>query len=312
MEKQTIPGTMLEAVRRFQDPDVAHDFFVQIRFPNGVACPRTGCGSGEVAWLKNVRRWYCNDCKKQFSAKVGTIFEDSPIGLDKWLPAFWLIASNRNGISSMELHRALNVTQKTAWFMLHRIREALADKTFAKLTGIVESDETYIGAKARSGLHAGPHHGRKSRGPYVGKQIVQGIVQRKGDARAFVVPSVKKGTLQENVRKYVEPGSQIMTDALKSYEGLSDAYVHQIVNHAVEYVRGHVHTNSVEGFWSVLKRTLKGTYVAPRPEHLQRYVEEQVFRFNRREEKDGPRFAKAVKNADGKRLTYKALIGKGA
>ena len=310
MEKHATPGTMLEAVRRFSDPQIAHNYFVQHRWPNGAACPLDGCGSMAVAYMPKRRRFYCRDCKQQFTAKVGTIFEDSPIGFDKWLPAFWLLASNRNGISSHELARALKVTQKTAWFMLHRIREAMRDKTFAKLSGTVESDETYIGPKARSGLHAGPHHGRKSRGPAVGKQIVQGIVQRKGDVRAFVVPSAKKGTLQENIRKHVKPGSQIFTDALHSYWGLSDDYVHEVVNHAVEYVRGHVHTNNIEGFWSVLKRTLKGTYVAPRPEHLQRYVEEQVFRFNQRHSPDGPRFAKAVKATDGKRLTYKALTGK--
>jgi transposase-like protein len=301
---------MLQAVRQFADPQVAHDFFTQIRFPNGVACPRMGCGSAAVAYMPKVRRWYCNDCKKQSSVKVGTIFEDSPIGLDKWLPAIWLLASNRNGTSSYELARALDVTQKTAWFMLHRIREAMKDKTFTKLAGPVESDETYVGAKQRSGLRLGDHHGRKSRGPAYGKQIVQGIVERKGDVRAFVIPSIKRATLTDKIREHVQPGATVYTDALASYASISDEYVHHVINHAVEYVRGHVHTNNIEGFWSVFKRTLKGTYVAPRPEHLQRYVEEQVYRFNRRNEEDGTRFAKAVKKADGKRITYKALIGK--
>jgi len=149
MPKQEIPRSMLEAVQQFSDPQAAHDFFVQIRFPNGVACPRMGCGSDAVAYMPKHRRWYCNDCKRQFSAKVGTIFEDSPIGLDKWLPAIWLIASNRNGISSHELARALKVTQKSAWFMLHRIREAMADPGFIKLMGPVEADETYVGGKRR-------------------------------------------------------------------------------------------------------------------------------------------------------------------
>ena len=310
MAKQEIPKTMLQAVRQFSDPQVAHDFFVQIRFPNGVACPRMGCGSASVAYLPKYFRWYCNDCKRQFSAKVGTIFEDSPIGLDKWLPAFWLIASNRNGISSCEIARGLHVTQKTAWFMLHRIREAMKDKTFVKLAGPVETDETYIGPKQRSGERPGAHHGRKSRGPAFGKQIVQGIVQRKGDVRAFVVPDVRRATLVPSIEKHVERGAEIFTDALKSYDKLSDSFRHQIVNHAIEYVVGNVHTNNIEAFWSVLKRTIKGTYVAPRPRHLQAYVEEQVFRFNERTNTDGPRFANAVKKADGKRLTYKALIGK--
>ncbi len=149
-KKQTIPTTMLQAVRQFADPQVAHDFFVQIRWPNGVACPRMGCGSAAVAFMPKVRRWYCNECKKQFSAKIGTIFEDSPIGLDKWLPAMWLIASNRNGISSYEIARALEVTQKSAWFMLHRIREAMQDDTFSMLTGTVEVDEAYIGGRFKN------------------------------------------------------------------------------------------------------------------------------------------------------------------
>ena len=307
MNKQRVPKTMLEAVRQFADPDAAHDFFVQIRFPNGVACPRMGCGSATVAFMPKHRRWYCNDCKRQFSAKVGTIFEDSAIGLDKWLPAIWLIASNRNGISSYELSRALDVTQKTAWFMLHRIREAMQDKAFTKLAGPVESDETFIGGRKRGIREPGKLNPRWPGG--YGKSIVQGIVQRKGDVRAFVVPSTKKATLTDKIRQHVEPGAVVYTDALPSYAKL-DEYTHYVINHAIEYVNGHIHTNSIEAFWSVLKRTLKGTYVAPRTEHLQRYIEEQVFRFNQRHESDGPRFAKATKGVDGKRLTYKSLTSK--
>jgi transposase-like protein len=310
MTKHDTPKTMLEAVRRFADPQVAHDYFVQHRWPNGAACPLDGCGSMSVAYMPKRRRFYCRDCKGQFTAKTRTIFEDSPIGFDKWLPAFWLLASNRNGISSYELARALDVTQKTAWFILHRIREAMKDKTFKKFSGPVESDETYIGPKQRSGLRPGDHHGRKSRGPAYGKQIVQGIVERKGDVRAFVIPSIKRATLTDKIREHVQPGATVYTDALASYNSISDEYVHHAINHAVEYVRGHVHTNNIEGFWSVFKRTLKGTYVAPRPEHLQAYVEEQVFRFNQRKATDGARFAKAIKKSDGKRLTYKSLTGR--
>lgn len=301
-----VPDTMIEAVRQFADPQVAHDFFVQIRWPYGVACPRVGCGSAQVAYMEKHRRWYCNDCKRQFSAKVGTIFEDSPIGLDKWLPAIWLIASNRNGISSYEIARALNVTQKTAWFILHRIREAMSDKDLEPFRGPVEADETYLGGKPR---HQSPakRKGSKAMGPQAGKSIIMGIVERSGKARAFVIPSSKKGTLQERIRQHVQPGAIVYTDALQSYVGLRDDYKHYVINHALEYVRGHVHTNTIESFWSVFKRTVKGTYVAPRPWHLQRYVEEQVFRFNAREEKDGPRFALVCKQADGKRLTYKSL-----
>lgn len=314
---QPVPQSMLDAVRQFADPEVAHDFFVQIRFPNGVACPRQGCGSGEVAYLEKYRRWYCNDCKKQFSAKVGTIFEDSPIGLDKWLPAIWLIASNRNGISSHELARALEVTQKTAWFMLHRIREAMTDPMFAKLSGPVEADETYIGGKPRR-----PSIGRQTLSSKKApdgrkvrenpKAIVMGIIQRgkQGKVRAFVVPNATGPTVANKVRANVQPGSVVYTDAEGAYGPLSADYVRYVVNHAVEYVNGHIHTNSIEAFWALLKRTLKETYVSTRPEHLQRYVEEAVFRFNSRHAKDGPRFAVAAKGADGKRLTCKSLTGK--
>lgn len=303
------PRTLLEAVAYFADKSVAEKYAAQIRWPNGVACPREGCGSASVAYMEKAHRWYCNDCKKKFSAKVNSIFEESPIPFSKWLPAIWMIANCRNGISSMELHRALGVTQKTAWFMLHRIRRAIETGNPGILSGRVESDETYIGPKQRSGTFPGYKPGRKSRGPAFGKQIVHGMAERKGEVRAFVVPDTKRSTLHANIRKHIAPGSTIYTDALPSYLKM-DEYVHHVINHAIEYVNGHIHTNSIEAFWSVLKRTLKGTYVAPRPEHLQRYIEEQVFRFNSRTQEDAPRFAKAVKGADRKRLTYKALIGK--
>ncbi|MGP6189689.1 MAG: IS1595 family transposase [Vulcanimicrobiaceae bacterium] len=308
MEKQSVPETMLEAVRQFADPQVAHDFFVQIRFPNGVACPRMGCGSARVAYMANVCRWYCNECKKQFSAKVGTIFEDSPIGLDKWLPAIWLIASNRNGISSYEIARALSVTQKTAWFMLHRIREAMRNESYEKIAGPVEVDETFVGGKVKAPRNAAGRAVR--RGPNYGKTTVMGMVERKGNVRAFVVPSNRRYTLADKIREHIERGATVYTDGLASYARLNEEYTHHVIDHAVEYVRGHVHTNNIEGFWSVFKRTIRGTYIAPRPQHLQRYVEEQVFRFNARHDGDGPRFADACKGADGKRLTYKALVAK--
>ncbi|HET9341384.1 MAG TPA: IS1595 family transposase [Candidatus Eremiobacteraceae bacterium] len=312
MDKHPIPQSMLDAVRQFADPQVAHDFFVQIRFPNGVACPRFGCGSGEVAYLEKYFRWYCRDCKKQFSAKVGTIFEDSPIGLDKWLPAIWLVASNRNGISSHELSRALHVTQKTAWFILHRVREAMTDKAFTKLAGPVEADETYVGGKPRR-PSIGRSAGKAAERWQDKKTIVLGIVQRgkkTGKVRAFVVPDASGKTVVQKVRENVEPGAVVYTDADGAYGPLSADYVRYVVNHATEYVNGHIHTNHIEAFWSLLKRNLRGTQVHVAPEHLQRYVEELVFRFNRRDEQDGPRFAQAAKAADGKRLTYKSLIGK--
>ncbi|HEY1867177.1 MAG TPA: IS1595 family transposase [Candidatus Cybelea sp.] len=246
--------------------------------------------------------------------KVGTIFEDSPIGFDKWLPAVWLIASNRNGVSSCELARAIHVTQKTAWFMLHRIREAMANPHYEPLGGIIEADETYVGGK-REFMHPKKRR-RLAEEQRNEKTAVMGIVQRntpegKGKARAFVVPFVESPFLKRAIQKRVRADAELHTDAATWYKSLSRDFKHSVINHHIhEYVMGNVHTNSVEGFFSVLKRTLKGTYVAPRPKHLQRYVEEQVFRFNAREWKDGERFPSALAGADGKRLTYKRLIEK--
>jgi transposase-like protein len=303
------PKTLLEAIRLYADPDVAQAFVVRLRWPNGIACPRYGCGSASVAYLAKYRRWYCNECKRQFSAKTGTIFEESPVGFDKWLPALWLLSSNRNGISSCELARGLGVTQKTAWFMLHRIRLAMKDGTFEQLRGSVEVDETYIGGKVRN-----PRPGRtgeKPTGPAFGKTIAMGFRERGGIVRAFVVKDVRRETLLPKIREHIAPGATVYTDSLPSYRDVQRGYAHYVINHAQEYVRDHhVHTNSIENFWSVLKRTLGGTYICARPKHLDRYLDEQIFRFNERETTDGPRFAQAVKGSEGKRITYKALIGK--
>lgn len=316
-KKQPIPETMIEAVRQFADPQVAHDFFVQIRFPNGVACPRMGCGSARVAYLAKQRRWYCNECKRQFSAKVGTIFEDSPIGLDKWLPAIWLIASNRNGISSYELARALSVTQKTAWFMNHRIREAMQSQSFEPLLGTVEVDEAYIGGryhnkslKKRRELA----ERREARGmgnhPREDKTAVLGMVERGGRVRAWTVPGdPSHKTVLPKLRDSIHHDATVYTDASHLYTHVNEYFMtHASVNHSIEeYVRGNVHTNNIECFWAVLKRTIGGTYIHIHPRHLDRYLSEQVYRFDERKNDDGPRFAGVVKRADGRRLTWKTL-----
>jgi len=311
MGKHKVPRTLIEAVAYFADQQVAHDFFVQLRWPNGAGCPN--CGNAEVNAMPKYRRWSCKDCRQQFTAKTGTIFEDSPISFSKWLPAIWLLTATRNGTSSCELARALGVTQKTAWFMLHRIREAMGEDDGLALEGPVEADETYIGGQTKM-------MNKKRKRKYErtwsgeGKAAVFGMVERnipgkpKGRARAMVVPFVEKEFVQGNIRKHVTPGDEIYTDGHPVYKTLKKGYIHETVDHhAFEYVRGHVHTNSIESFFSVFKRTIKGTYIAPRAKHLQRYVEEQVFRFNEREENDGYRFTKAAKLAEGKRLTYKQL-----
>ena len=246
-KKQPIPETMLQAVRQFADPQVAHDFFVQIRFPNGVACPRMGCGSARVAYLAKQRRWYCNECKRQFSAKVGTIFEDSPIGLDKWLPAIWLIASNRNGISSYELARALSVTQKTAWFMNHRIRDAMQDDAFTMLTGTVEVDESYIGGKQRNmslSKRKTLRERREARGitkdAWDEKQAVLGMVERGGRVRAWAVKDVSQKTLLPKLRDSIHHDATVYTDASALYTHINEFFLtHSSVNHTIEeYVPG--------------------------------------------------------------------------
>jgi transposase-like protein len=302
--------TLQDAIIYFSNADNCLQYMIGRRWPNGVTCPT--CGSADVRFLANQQRWECKakHSKKQFSAKVGTIFEDSPITLQKWLPAAWLLSSNRNGISSWELHRALGVTQKTAWFMLQRIRLAMQDEeNGGKLGGEVEVDETFIGGKARN-MHADKRaekiHGRGTQG----KAIVAAVLERGGKVRASVVETRRKADLQKLIRDNVEIGSAVYSDALKSYDGLNE-FEHQVIDHAVAYVDGNVHTNNCENFWSLLKRSLKGTYVSVEPFHLFRYVDEQAFRYNNRlPMADSDRFDYLMRKVVGKRLTYAQLTGK--
>lgn len=313
MKTQRDPQTLVEAINHFSNADRALQFMITLRWPNGVTCPT--CGSEHVKFLASRRVWKCKSrhARQQFSVKVGTIMEDSPIGLDKWLPAMWMMVNCKNGISSYEVARALGVTQKTAWFMLHRLRLATQTGTFEKMGGTVEADETFIGGLARN-MHR-DKRGKKIRGTGgSGKAIVMGMLERgtiakHSKVRATVVPSTLGAILQSNVRQHVEPGSHLFTDALNAYRGLNGEYAHQVVDHAVEYVRGHVHTNTIENFWSLLKRGLKGTYVSVEPFHLFRYIDEQVFRFNTRKSNDAERFASALSSVSGRRLTYRQLIG---
>ncbi|MCK9487422.1 MAG: IS1595 family transposase [Dehalococcoidia bacterium] len=314
------PQTLMEAIRQFADPDVALDFMVEMRWPNGVACPT--CGQVDPTWLPSVRRWQCKakHPKRQFSVKVGTVMEDSPIGLDKWLGTIWMLVNDRNGISSYEVARSIGVTQKSAWFMLQRIRLALEDGTFNRMKGEVEADETYIGGKARN-----MHKDRKAKtfgtlkpNGMMGKAGVMGFIQREGPNGHSVVRTIRiednrRGTIEGAVREHVEPGSALYTDGLGSYRFLGDEYAHGVVEHdAKEYVRGEVHTNRIENFWGLLKRSLGGTYISVEPFHLFRYLDEQVFRFNTRQMKDGERFKVAAAALVGKRLTYAQLISSGA
>jgi transposase-like protein len=220
-------------------------------------------------------------------------FKLDVIGLDKWLLGIWLVASAKNGISSHELHRALGITQKSAWFLAQRIRLALQSGTIEKLSGEVEADETYIGGKVRN-MHADKKRKRGRGTGGVGKAIVMGLLERKGKVKLKHVANARRITVQGEIRQHVAAGSHIFTDALPSYNGLNSDYVHQAIDHAREYVRGNVHTNGLENFWCLLKRCFKGTYVSVEPFHLFRYLDEQAFRFNNREDNDGERFLKAV------------------
>jgi transposase-like protein len=310
------PQTLLEAVAYFRDPKVAHDFFVAQRWPNGVTCPR--CGRADVTWLPEYRRWLCKGkhALRQFSAKVGSIFEDSPLGFDKWLPAMWLVLNCKNGVSSYEIARDLGITQKSAWHMLHRLRLVMQTGSFDKLAGEVEVDETYIGGKARF-MHPHKRAAKITGTGGMGKAAVIGLLERttadkKSRVRVKPIATTKKKLLQAEVRANVEPGTNLYSDALASYEGLASDYVHQVIDHAESYVRGKVHTNGLENFWSLLKRAIRGTYVNVEPFHLFRYLDEQVFRFNERGDDDGGRFLKAIRSTTGKRLMYKTLIAKPA
>jgi len=262
-----IPETLTGAIRYFGDADKCHEFMVAMRWPDKVRCPH--CGSDNIGKLVMPRRiWNCSACRKQFTVKVGTIFEDSPLGLDKWLPATWMIVNARNGVSSCELARSLGVTQKTGWFMLHRIRLAMQDGSIEKFSGRVEADETYVGAKARN-LHKHKKTGKRG---MVGKTAVLGLLQREaGDkpsrVRCRVMKRVRMRDLDPEVRANIEKGSEVITDNFSSYYKLPDEYVHQVIDHAISYAEGHVHVNCLENFWSLLKRAIRGTYVNVEPFH---------------------------------------------
>jgi transposase-like protein len=307
MEKQTnFPKTLQEAIKYFSDLDTCVTFMAMLRWSDGVACPM--CEGTAVSYLSTRRLWKCKACKKQFSVKQGTVMEDSPIGLDKWLAAIWLIANAKNGISSCEISRALGVTQKSAWFLLHRIRLAMQSGTFEKMSGQVEVDETYIGGLARN-MHRDKRKRLGGTGGS-GKVAVMGLLERDGKVRAKVLCDIKQETLQGEVRSNVESGCELFTDAHRSYHGLKADYVHKVIDHAEKYVDGQIHTNGIENFWSLLKRGIKGTYVSVEPFHLFRYLDEQTFRFNTRKGKDADRFIQTVKQVAGKRLTYDELTGR--
>lgn len=312
--------TLSDAIRYFSDEQVCIDTVASLKWLNGPICPKCDAKEDRLHWLKKQKRWQCRDCGKQFSVKVGTIFEDSAIKLDKWLTAMWLLANCKNGISSYELARDIGVTQKSAWFMLHRLREALRDTSNHKFGsgGPVESDETYIGPNPpkMNRSQRKKYSIERSKGALIAKTAVHGLLDRElRQVRAKVVPNVKRHELQKAILDNVTPRAKVYTDEAIAYDGLGRNFVHEVINHSREYVRGQVHTQGIENFWSLLKRTLRGTYVAVEPFHLDQYLSEQVFHYNNRSTSDNPltdadRFALAVSQVSGKRLTYAELTGK--
>jgi len=324
------PMTLQQATVYFADMDNCIAFLVSRRWPDGVVtCPR--CGSSKVTWMPTRLVWQCKarHPKAQFSIKVGTIFEDSAIGLDKWLMAMWMVANCRNGVSSHEIMRTVGVTQKSAWHMLHRIRLAMKDAAYGNQTKLggpgsapIEVDESFVGGKVTN-MHrnramkvsatvatirdAGYEARMDNKTPVVGM-----FDRESRQVRAKVIPNVKRETLQKAILKNIKYGSEIHTDQAVGYDRLGLRYIHETVNHSETYVNGNVHTNSLENFWSLMKRNLAGTYVAVEPFHLDRYLDEQMFRFNNRVGvNDQMRFSKLVSQIVGKRLTYAELTGKG-
>ncbi len=295
--------TLREAIVYFSDPDVCVEFVAKMRWENGAICPR--CGSGKNNYIKTRRIWQCKNCKRQFSVKVGTIFEDSPIPLEKWLPAVWMIVNAKNGVSSYEIARGLGVTQKTAWFMLHRIRLAMQDGSVEKLSGEVEVDETYVGGKAEN-MHKGKRPNFKE--GETNKAIVIGLLERGGKVRTKVVEDTSRYTLQNAVKANVAQGAKLFTDKHQGYDKLKSEYKHQAIDHAEKFVDGEIHISGIENFWALFKRCIKGTYVSVDHAHLHRYLGEEGYRYNQRLDNDAGRFAGVVRSVSGKRLTYRGLI----
>jgi transposase-like protein len=310
------PKTLQQAIKYFSDEQVCVDTVASLRWPNGAICPK--CGNGSHYYLATQKRWKCKACKKQFSVKVGTIFEDSAIGLDKWLIALWLLVNCKNGVSSYEIGRDLGITQKSAWFVLQRLRLALQSGNVTKMGGDgkqIEVDETFIGGAARF-MHKNRRDRMITARGVKDKTAVMGILERGGKVRAMMIPNRKKSAIQGEIQAHVKAETAIYSDALLSYYGLKDKnFAHEVIDHAERYVDGQVHTNGMENFWSLLKRGLKGTYISVEPFHLFRYLDEQVYRYNNRGNKenpvnDGDRFQQALSQVAGKRLTFAEVTGK--
>ena len=289
----------------FLNDDNARDYLEQLRWPTGAVCPHCGTiGAYKLQPKADSKRpvrkgvWKCKACRRQFTVTVGTIFEDSHIPIHQWLSAIQFLCASKKGMSAHQLHRMLNITYKSAWFMAHRIRYAMGQPPMAnKLHGIVEADETYVGGKA---------HGKCGRGAE-NKTPVFALVERGGRVRSFKTERVTAKNLKGMIRKHVATTSTIMTDEFPVYKGLGKEFAeHQTVSHGSgEYVRGNVHVNCAEGFFSLLKKGINGIYQHVGSQHLQRYLDEFNFRYDSRKISDGSRMILAIEGAKGKRLTLR-------
>jgi len=310
MTNEALPKTLQTAIQYFSNEELCVQFVAKLRWPQGQPqCP--ACGSKNAMYQPQRFTWRCRECNKHYSVKQGTIFEDSPIPLHKWLAAFWLIANAKNGISSYEVHRALGITQKSAWHLGHRIRLALQNGTSEKMGGegeTIEVDETYIGGKARN-MHKSRRTGRTGG---AGKQALFGLLERNtAKVRVQMIPESWGDDVREIIKETVKPGSSIYSDEHGAYRQLdSEGFQHGFVRHAEFYVDGLVHTNGIENFWTLLKRCIRGTHVSIEPFHTFRYLDEEAFRFNERFGNDQDRFMLALSGISGKRVTYKELTGK--
>jgi transposase-like protein len=298
--------SLFDLMDAFPDEQSCIDHLRSIRWRDGEFCPY--CGDNRVYHFSDRKTFKCGACRQRFSIKVGTIFEDTKLPLRKWFMAIWLITNHPKGIASTTLAKDLKVTQKTAWFVLHRLRHAARTNSFnAPLKGDVEADTTFVGGKEKN-----KHADKKTPGSQGGanKSVVLGVIERDGELRALHVADAKAKTLQGNVRKNVRRRSAILTDEDSAFLGLSDDYNHMTVNHSKgEYVRlgGFVHTNGIESVWAFLKRQIIGIHHWVSPKHLQRYVDEMSWRFNRRDMKVTARMNSLFGCVEG-RLRYRELI----
>ncbi len=299
---------IIQLTETFKDEQTCRDYLAKLRWVNGKAnCPY--CKSKKVYKIENGKRFKCanKECHKKFSVTVGTIFENTKIPLRKWFIAIYLITSHKKGISSCQLARDLGITQKSAWFVLHRVREMLKEKLPQSLEGVVEIDETYVGGK-QSNKHKSKRIGKQGAHS---KTPVVGLVQREGKVRSKAVESGKAKDVVPVMLKNVKPGAVVITDENGMYKNLNGYYQHHSVNHsAEEYVRGSIYTNTIEGYFSLLKRGIIGIYHHVSDKHLSRYLDEFNYRYNAKEDTQEERFAEAIFQSDGRRLKYENLIQK--